>query len=314
MLLFLLSLLAFGCGKKKTLTLGGGPTGGTFQNFALGVAGLLNKEMPGVRINVRHSGGSIDNLLQVDRETIPMALVYAGDAYLGSKGELRSGLPPTKNVQGVARLYGAAAHLVVRQDSHVQELRDLRNRRVAIGNTGSGSALAAIRFFTSQGMWEDIIPIYIGFDMGLKDLREGNVDAVWLLVGSPNLSLAKFTHEVPIRLLDLFTASTMKSFFTTYPFYNAEHIPANTYFGQEREVLTFQDGALLVANSLLDDSFVYRVLGLLFSNKGMVYLRATDPAAGDISDARGLQGITIPLHPGAKHFWQERMGRSVPVR
>lgn len=288
------------------ILLGGGPTGGTFQNFAVGLADLFSRDIPRVRVRAEHTGGSIDNLIRVDGGKASMALVYAGDAYLGSRGELRLGEPATKNVRALARLYGAAAQLIVPQRSPVQAPQDLRRLRVAIGNPGSGSALAAQRFFSSLGIWEEIIPVYVGFDMGLDELRLGIVDAVWMLVGLPNLSVRKFAHEVPVRIIDLADAAAAGGFFQTYPYYAMVSIPAGTYRGQERDVSTFQDAALLVANPRVSEDFAYRALNLLFSRKGLDRMRSADPAAGDLKEEKGLTGITIPLHPGAERFWRER--------
>lgn len=305
-LLFIISVFAGGCSKPGSrVELGGGPTGGTFQNFAVALAAIINREMPGVRVTAEHSGGSVDNLIQVERRKRDMGLAYAGDAYLASKGELRQGMPATEGVRALARLYGAAAQLVVPQASTVRTPRDLQKMRIAIGNPGSGSALAAQRYFRSLGIWEEVIPIYVGFDMGLEELRRENVNAVWLVVGFPNLSLRKFARDVPVRLLDLTEPTAASDFFTIYPYYSAVSIPAGTYPGQEHGVSTFQDATLLVAGTQVDEAFVYQALQLLFSEKGLQGMRAADPAAMDLAEKKGLAGVTIPLHPGAVRFWQE---------
>lgn len=309
LLAMFLAVIGTGCGKPDNgKTLGGGPAGGTFQNVAAGMARFLNQEMPDARIKADHSGGSIDNLLRVERGEIDMALVYSGDAFLGRKGELRMGERATGHVMALARLYGAAAQLIVPQNSPVHKPHDLRKMRIAIGNPGSGSAISAVRFFHSLGIWEDVIPVYVGFNMGLEELRQGNVHAVWMLVGFPNLSLRKFGHEVPIRLIDLFGGTAAGSFFETHPFYTAARIPAGTYPGQDRDVSTFQDVTLWVVNRRMKEAFVYQSLKLLFSEKGLGAMRSADPAAADLTVKKGLDGITIPLHPGAERFWRE-MGK-----
>lgn len=307
MIPILLVLLAVGCRKSgQTLEIGGGPTGGTFQNIATGLAQVINQEMTGYRAVATRSGGSGSNLRDVDRGKLSMALAYAGDAYLGRRGELGSGEPATENVRAVARLYGAAAQLMVLQESPFRTPSDLKGRRIAIGNPGSGSALAAQRYFRSLGIWEEIIPIHVGFDMGLAKMSQGSADAVWLVVGFPNISLLKFSREKPVRFLDLLDGGNAGEFFRRYPFYSAVRITADTYPDQKHDVSTFQDAVLWVANRQLDEKFVQQALRLLFSAKGLSSMRAEDPAAGELSEAKGLTGVTIPLHPGAERFWRER--------
>ena len=250
LLITLLLLLPTACkGPQSRLALGGGPTGGTFHNFATGLAQIINEGMPEIRVTAERSGGSVDNLARVEEGKIAMGIVFASDAYLGSRGELREGMAPTRNVRAMSRLYGATAHLVVRQSSSIRSPLDLKKNRIAIGNPGSGSALAARRYFQSLGIWQEIVPLHVGFDMGLDELRRGNVEAVWLLVGSPNLSVRKLAHETPIRLIDLLGAPSAQHLFETHPYYTATLIPAGSYPDQNQAVSTFEDPALLVVNA-----------------------------------------------------------------
>lgn len=132
--LFLLLLLG-GCQKREQeIRFGGGPSGGTFHRFAVGMAAVLERGLPDTRVTVQRSGGSLANLTDVDQGKLDMALVYAGDAYLGRAGRIERELPPTERVLALARLYGASAHLVVRRDSPYRSPYDLKGKRVAVGS------------------------------------------------------------------------------------------------------------------------------------------------------------------------------------
>lgn len=316
LLVLFLALSAGSCRSRETgLKLGGGPRGGTFENIAAGLAGILNEKLIGGRVTVTSSGGSVANLLDVHRGNLAMGLVFAGDAYLGRRGQLMKDLPPTTGVLALARLHGATAHLVVSRDSSVHTVPELRGRRVAIGSAGSGSAQTARRFFESIGMWESIIPLHEGYAIGIEDLRRGNVDAVWLQVGYPSEYLLEVGQQMPLRLVDLYDSALVGGFFSTYPFYAYASIPAGTYRGQERDILTFQDAALWVAGSALSEEYVYNALQALFSEEGLERIRTIHPVAWDLDIAKGLMGVTIPLHPGAERFWREQgIPLPAPVR
>ncbi len=77
----------------------------------------------------------------------------------------------------------------------------------------------------------------------------GNMDAVWLEVGFPNEYLLSVSGEVPLRFLNLTPAAKAGDFFSRHPFYTPTVIPAGTYPGQEKEILSFQDAALWVAGA-----------------------------------------------------------------
>ncbi len=303
--LLLLCLLG-GCEERRPLLLfGGGPPGSTFQNFSVELGALLNREMREVRVAVEPSSGSVQNLIQVERGKMAMALVSAEAAQLGQQGELPKNQPATKNVVALVRLFGSAAQLVVPRSSPIRTPYDLRKSRIAIGNHGSGSALAAERFFRGMGIWEEITPIYAGVTMGLAELSQWGVEAVWLLAGFPNEALQETSRTFPVRLLDLTEVAVSSGFFLSYPSYSLARIPRDTYQGQELDIFTFQNSILWVAQRGLDEQLVYRSLKLLFSDQGLERMRFALPAAWDLDVKKGLRGIKIPLHPGAVRFLRE---------
>jgi len=300
-------LLLTGCQQTETeLNLGGGPEGGTFQGFAEALASALHSREPGLSFRVEPSAGSVTNLVRLNRGELDLALVYAGDAYLGREGRLSGVQPASKNVRAVTRLYSAVAQLVVRRSSPWRSVRELTGARVAIGTPGSGTAVAAERYFTSVGLWSRLVPIHVGFEMAFRELERGSVDAVWLLVGLPNRALAQHAEQLPLRLLDLFEPQDAggADLFRDYPFYAQAAIPAGTYAGQAREVSSFSDATLLLARSGLSDERVYQLLEVLFTGETRRMLAARHHLGGELTPERGEEGIKIPMHAGARRFWR----------
>lgn len=306
--LFLLGLLAVaGCQpEQQMIVVGGGPAGGTFQGYAEALVTVVAGGDAKYRWRVKPSGGSISNLKDLERGRVDLALVYAGDAWLAGEGRLPSLSSPTSNIRAVARLYGAAAQLVVHASSPHHQLTDLVGARVAIGNPGSGSALAAQRYFTSLGLWDQIIPIHVGFSMGLRELDLGSVDAVWLVVGYPNRALVQEARNVSVRFLDLYSEARESGFFKDYPFYSELEIPAGTYHGQRRRIWTFQDSALLMARLDLDPALVYTLLNRLYSPAGLNEMAHSHPVGETLDPAQGLKGVRVPLHSAANRYWREQ--------
>lgn len=296
-----------GCQEKgRSFLFGGGPVGGTFHPFAKGLVEIIGEGMPETRIAVQRSGGSLANLKDVDRGELDMALVYAGDAYMGWEGRLSPDLPQVRNVRAVARLYGASAELVVLNDSPFRSPGDLRGKRVAIGGPGSGAALSAERFFRSLGIWEQVVPVHLGYSMAMADLSKGSVQAVWQLVGVPSASIMTMVRQTPLRLLDLEEALKRSGHLESYPFYTTAVIPRGTYPGQQRDILTFQESALWVARPEVDRDLIYHSLTRLFSEEGMEKMRRVHMVGGDLNREKGLMGVEIPLHPAAEGFWREQ--------
>lgn len=311
-LLVVLAAATAGCRKQQAVVrLGGGPAGGTYQKVAAGLQEVLQSADPALRVNVERTGGSLANLKEIEEGNLEMAIVYAGDAYLAERGQLEKRLPPTQQVRALTRIYGATAHLAVLDASGIHAAQDLRRRRVAIGNPGSGAALAAERFFRSLGIWDEVIPVYLGYTMAAEDLAQGRVEAVWEMVGYPSESLAALSRRVGIRLLDVQSPSLGGGLFNTYPFYRPMVIPAGTYRTQKSDVPTFQDAALWVAAARVDAELVRAALAKLYTPEGLEAMRRAHPSTGAVDAGLGLFGVDIALHPGAEQFWQ---GQGEPQR
>lgn len=307
LLALLLAILLLGACKpqQQELVVGGGPSGGTYQGYAEAMLQIVSAAAPDRRWRVKASAGSVDNLLDVNDGQVDLALAYSGDAWLGRRGLLPDDQTKLQNVRALGRLYDAAAQLVVRRTSPIAQLSDLSQTRIAIGNPGSGTALAARRYFSSLGLWRQIVPIHVGFSMGLKELGRGSVEAVWLVVGYPNRALTAESGKTPLRFLDLYSEARESGFFREFPFYSEMTIPAGTYPGQQRRIWTFQENTLLIARADLDPDLTYRLLRRLYSVEGMATMAELHPIGAQLDQRLGLDGVRIPLHPGAERYWKE---------
>jgi|GEM_PF-599179 len=305
--LFLLVILVWLTATRSAekIRLGGGPEGGTFLVYSNGLAGLLHKELPDARITVSSSGGSVTNLIDVEQGKVAMALAYAGDAYLGSQGKLKNHPVPMTRIRALARLYGSTAQLVVMADSVIKNPENLAGRRVAIGSPGSGASHSAERYFRILGLWEEITPLYLGYNQAMEELVGRRVQAVWQLVGAPSASIVHTSRNYPIRLIDLSELAEQSEFLLKYPFYTSVRIPAGTYKGQTHPVDSFQDNTLLVANTETDPELIKITLHLLFSPAGMQQMTEIHPTGKELDPKKGLMGIQIPMHPAAEEFWRE---------
>lgn len=299
--------------KPQTLTFNGGPQGGTFNYFANKMAAIISEDIPGLDVLARESDGSVENLLALCEGRADMGIVNAGDAFLGRIGKLSCVEKKYADVQALAFLYGAPAQLVVRADSDIHTVLDLRGKTIAVGNPGSGAALSAERFLRHLKLWNQIRHRPVGYAEAAEDFAEGSVDGFWTLAGSPNAAVMEASSAVPVRILDLHEAATVSGFYQLYPFYSQAVIPAGTYDGQAGPVSTFQDSALWCARTGLDADTTYAALSAVFSEARLNELRRTHRAAREMSVKNGIRNLSIPLHPGAVRFWAEKRLSIPPI-
>ncbi|MGE4505794.1 MAG: TAXI family TRAP transporter solute-binding subunit [Desulfovibrionaceae bacterium] len=317
-------LLALGCSRERApsggqasathaapqagkiyLDFAGGPTGGTFNIFAAKIAAIATQANDYIDVASKGTGGSAENLRLLDSGEVDLGIVYAGDAWLGRRGRLAEDDAPHTGVRALCTLYGASAHLVVRSDSGLTDPAELAGRLVAVGNPGSGAALAAERFFSALGLWDVIDHRNLGYSRAAADFADDKLAAFWVLAGPPNNSIIEAASRVPVSLLDLDLPAKAYGLYDEHPYYASAVIPSGTYRGQDVDVMTFQDAALLCADAGVDEAAVYDTLTALYSERGVQELRGAHPSARAMGLRSGLDGVCIPLHPGAVRFWEE---------
>ncbi len=296
-------------------TFAGGPSGGTFQYYASGMSTLAGRsDLVKARLLARATGGSVENLRLVNSGEADFGVVYSGNVWQGRHGRLEADENKYEDVLAVAFLYGAPAQLVVRQNSGIETATDLRGKRVAVGNAGSGAAYNAEVFFKQIGIWDDIKKEYLGYRNAAQALQNNQLDAFWVFAGFPSAAVMEVALQEDIKLLDTYAAAEEAGLFEDYPYFSRIVIPAGTYEGQTEDVQTFQDATVWVANANVPEQTVHNLLTEIFSDAGLAYMVSTHISAEEMSIPGGAKGIVTPFHPGAVRFWTEQGVEMQPER
>jgi hypothetical protein len=298
--------------KDYSIKIGGGPTGGTFNTFTNAMAVYVPKVNPNIQATAVGSGGSVENVKRVHNGESDFGICYAVDSDLGFKGQLPQDNVKYDNIRAMGYLYGAPAQLVVRIDSGIKSAMDLKGKRVALGNAGSGAAASAERFFRHIKVWDDFNPTFLGYSAAASAFQDGKLDAFWVLVGYPNRSIIEAAVQVKIALVDVGVDAEKTNFYDAYA-YSPMEIPAGTYGKDMPATQSFKDSAMLTANKNLDEDLVYAVMKTLWSKAGMETMLMAKKTFKEMTLENNFKGASVPLHPGAVKFWKE-MGESIPAK
>jgi TRAP transporter TAXI family solute receptor len=282
----------------------GGPSGGTFQYYASAISTLAKKA--DMRVLAASSGGAIENIRTTNTGKSSFAVTYSGHVYAARNGKLKKDDRKYENVLAVSYLYGAPAQLIVKKNSGITDARQLADKRVGVGNAGSGAAANAEIFFTSLGIWDKMSRENLGYRAAADAFKNRQLDAFWVFVGYPNASVLEAALQNDITLLNTYAAGEKFGMFRKYPYFDKVIIPANTYRGQTEDVITFQDAALWVANAEVPADVVYNLLKKVYTEEGLAYMVEVHKSARAMSIRDGTKGIVTPLHPGAEKFWKEK--------
>jgi len=290
---------------KDFLKFTGGPSGGTFQYFSNGMAIHLSKHIPNLKVSNQASRGSVENIRKVNIKRADFGIAYSGDLYLARNGRLAGDSKTYMNVRAVAFLYKAPAQLAVLRKSGIGRVSQLRGKRVALGGPGSGAAASAERFLRLVGLWDTINRQFLGYSKAAAAMKDGHIDAMWILAGYPTRALIELSATRDIALLDVHTTAAKAGLAEKLPFYQPLSIPANTYEGVTQDTASFFDSALWIASDKVSADHVYHSLKAIYTDEGLKYLVNVKSTAKQMSIAAGVTGIVTPLHKGAERFWKE---------
>ena len=131
--------------------------------------------------------GSADNIDKLDLEDAQLGFVQndvANYAYNGIRFEQYEG-KPINSFTALCALYTETVQLVT-CNPDIKSVEDLKGKNVSIGSAGSGVYFNAMDFLAAYDMTEaDINPQYLSFGDSAESLKDGKIDAAFVVAGAP---------------------------------------------------------------------------------------------------------------------------------
>ena len=290
-----------GCGgsgeKEQFINIATGGTAGTYYPIGGAIAEVLNKN--GMNASAQSTGASVANINMLKDKQVELAIVQNDITYYAVNGEemFKEG-GKVENLNGIASLYPETCQFVVREDSGIKSIADLKGKRVAVGAAGSGAEANARQILEAHGItYDDVNEQFLSFAEGSYALKDGTVDAAFVTAGYPTASVQDIASQNKIRLLPV-GDEAIKKLSEKYPFYTKTTVPAGTYQGFDQEIQTVSVMAILVANDKIDAALGEKVTKAIFDNLDKI--AAAHSAAKSITKATALEGLDfIKMNEGA---------------
>lgn len=304
LLVFAMIFAFASCGTgSTTLTMGTGGTAGTYYGYG-GILGNQIKTTTGITVNVVSTDGSKANILGIDAgnyqlgtvQSDVMAYAYTGERSFKTEGALDS-------FRVIGGLYAEAVQLVT-MDANIKSVADLKGKKVSIGAAGSGVYFNAIDILAAAGLTEaDIVPQYQSFADSADALKDGKIDAAFIVAGAPTPAIQELCTTTSAYLVPIDGAVATK-LMETNSFYTTYKIPAGTYEGQAADVTTVTVKATLIVSATASENDVYNITKAIFDNKEAI---TTAHAKGaELSLENATQGMSVPFHKGAAKYFAEK--------
>ena len=303
--IMVVTLLA-ACGGTKAatkMTMGTGGTAGTYYAFG-GVLGQYIQNKAGIEVNVVSTDGSKANIEFIDSgdyqlgtvQSDVMAYAWAGSRSFESNGAINS-------FRVVGGLYAEAVQLIT-MDPNVKSVADLAGKSVSIGAPGSGTYFNAMDVLGAAGLTEaDIKPQYQSFADSTDALKDGKIDAAFIVAGAPTAAITELctTNDAYLVPIDGAVADKLMA---DCPFYTSYSIPAGTYKGQDADVTTVTVKATLIVTASASDDDVYNLTKAIFDNVDAI--AAENGKGKELSVENATSGMSAPFHAGAAKYYAEK--------
>ena len=302
MIVMVLSLAA--CSGGSAMTMGTGGTSGTYYGYG-GILGNQIKSTAGITVNVVSTDGSKANILGIDTGNYQLATVQSdvmSYAWEGQRSFEKEGA--LKSFRVIGGLYAEAVQLLT-MDPSIKSVADLKGKKVSIGAAGSGVYFNAIDILGAAGLTEnDIQPQYQSFADSADALKDGKIDAAFIVAGAPTPAIQELCTTSKNASLVPIDGDIAKKLMESSPFYTTYNIPANTYDGQTADVTTVTVKATLIVSANATEDQVYNITKSIFDNIDAI---TTAHAKGaELSLENATDGITVPFHKGAAKYYAEK--------
>ncbi|MEB3755377.1 MAG: TAXI family TRAP transporter solute-binding subunit [Desulfurococcales archaeon] len=291
------------------LTLYTGSQGGVYYPVGFAIAKAVTQYSGYIQVTAQESGASVANAKAIKSGDADFGIMQGDVAYFAYNG-IR--LPdfkgnPIKSLRVVAALHAEPVQIVARADSGINTVWDLAGHTVAVGNEGSGLYATAYTVLSALGLWDKINKQLLGYKDAGDQIRSGAVEAFINVAGIPTPFVEELAAQVDLKLVEFPQDAIQKlqqqglgNVYTPYT------VPAGSYSFLKNDVTTITTKAQLVTSEKTPDQVVYDFLKAMFSPQGLEIIHSAHKRAADITLQNAVQGLAIPVHPGAKKFYEDQ--------
>lgn len=281
-------------------------TTGTIYPLGASMANIWNNNVDGVRVTAQASNGGVDNLNMLSKGEAQLSFATAGIVWEAYNGENTFDGRKYEDVRVIAGLYYNPNQIVVREDSGIESIADIKGKSFVPGAVGSTPEVESSIILPEYGINypDDIKETYVGFTEAIDLMRNKQVDGAIIQAGIPTAAVTEMTSTAGGKLIGI-EEEVRKSLKEQYPWYAEVTIPAGTYDNQTEDIDTLGIKMLLITDASLPEEKIYELTKAFWQNleglektHSIVQQMELEAAVTDLSE--------IPLHPGAEKYYKEQ--------
>ena len=286
-----------------------GGESGTYYAFGSVIAQHATNNA-GVKIVGLVGNGSQANVMEMEDGNAELAFCQSdvmAYAYEGTNLFAETGAVDCFST--VAALYTEQVQ-VVTLDPNIKTVADLAGKNVSIGSAGSGVYFNALDLLGAYGLTEDdITPTYQSFGDSADSLKNGQIDAAFIVAGAPTTAVTDLAATKNVYLVGL-DDEHVDQLLAASPYYTKCVISADVY-GLPEDVTTVGVAAVILARDNVSEDAIYALTADIFDNAPD--LVSSHAKYAEIDKEFGASITSVPYHPGAAKYFAEQ-GFTVPTK
>ncbi len=261
--------------------------------------------VPGLIATAETTAGSVENVRSVAAGQLDSGLSQSDIAYWAFTGkDIFAQGGPVASLRAIANLYQESVHVVVRGDSGLKQVGDLKGKRVGLGPKDSGNLVTARFVLRAYGLTEKRLHVdNSDFGSAADKLEQGKLDAFIAVGATPLPPIDDLAQRMPLALLPI-AGDKIADLRRAYSFLSVDIISANTYQGIP-QTSTVGIGVIWLVSATLDEDLVFQLTEALWNKANRRLLDESGSLGSQVLPGSALQAIPIPVHPGAQRFYAQ---------
>jgi TRAP transporter TAXI family solute receptor len=303
--------------KKLQLVLATATTGGTYYPVGVAIATITTNNLDArdnISMTAITSAGSGENIQLLKNKEADLAIIQSLYGAMAWQGKGRYEGNPQRYIRSLTVLWENMEHFVILakyvQTGDISDLKNIRKKNFSIGQRGSGTEISGRVILEALGFDPGKLK-YLGYNPSAGALQNGRIVGMNIPAGPPASAITQAYAVLGpkgMRILE-FTDSQLAAVNSEYGVWKRAIIEQGTYPGQDKPIRSISQSNLLVVHQDIGEEQIYKIVKNMYEN--LSFLCQIHSATEKMSLERALDGLSVPLHPGAVRYYREQ-GLSIP--
>lgn len=305
---------------EKKYVIATASTGGTFYPVGVGIATIASLKLAqseNMTFSAITSAGSAENVSMMENGEVNFSILQGLFGSMAWQGKAKYDGKAKKDLRSVSMLWQNVEQFTIKskfaKTGNIKDLANLYGERFSISGRNSGSRISAEVIMDSLGIDYNKMDIqYLGYAPSSTALQDGKIEGMNTPAGTPTSAVTNAFASIGndnIKVLD-FSADDLAKINANYPVWTPFNIPAGTYPGQDKDINTIAQPNLLVVTKDTPEDTVYLLTKTIYEN--LPFLNTVHQATKAMSLQKAIDGLPMPLHPGAAKYYKEQ-GINIPA-